>query len=110
MKQIEVVFCGNSLYLYTLAAVLQNERVFRVCMTEQQPLEAIPELKMLCPDVAIFEAADEALGIISRLHKETSCMMIIAVYPKTDLLEIFFDEQYFTSSVDDLVQVLMRVL
>lgn len=107
MKQMEVVFCGNSLYLCGLAASLQQQnKQFRICMMEYEPAKAIPELKMLCPDVLVVEAANKHSAMLCSLLREGSQLMIIVIYPETDAMEVFCGEQNFSAKVDKLVQVI----
>lgn len=94
------------MYLGALAAVLQYQEEFRVCMTEYQPMKAIPEFKMLCPDVLIFEAVNNTSEIGNFLRKEHGRLIIIAVTPETDSIEVLYGKDWFTSSIDNLVQVI----
>ena len=110
MKQMEVVFCGNSIYLCGLAAGLQPIEQLRIRLVDNGLDKAMPELKMLCPDVVIFEAVNNTSEMIEVLCKEASCLMIITVYPETDSIEVFSGKRYFTSSVDNLVQVITEAM
>lgn len=103
---MEVVFCGNSVYLCGLAGGLQQFAHIRVCLVSSLPEQLIPELKMLCPDIVIMEATGNNAGLIDCLHRANLCPVIIIVYPKTDSLAVFAGGRYFTAPLDGLVQVI----
>ncbi|MBP2636549.1 MAG: hypothetical protein H6Q72_2456 [Firmicutes bacterium] len=108
LKQVEVVFCGNSLYLCGLAASLQQKEQFRICWMEYEPMNALPELKMLCPDVLVMEAANYNAKMASSLRKKSD-PVIIVVYPETDSLEVFWENRRYTTAIDSLISVITDV-
>ncbi len=110
LKQVEVVFCGNSLYLSMLAASLQQNEQFRICMTDCEPVEAMPELKMLCPDVLVVEAINTTLIEIEPALKEVFHRMLIIVHRQTDSIEVLYGDRHFTASVNMLTQVICEAV
>lgn len=93
-----------------LAASLQRNGQFRICMIDYEPADAMPELKMLWPDVVVLEAVNNTLEIIDILHGGDFLPVIIVVYPETDLIEVVLGERCFKSSVDNLVQVIKKYI
>ena len=79
-------------------------------MMEQQPVQAIPELKMLCPEVLIFEDGNYTVGMIDPLLIEKFQLVIIVVHPKTDSVEVLCKEERWTASVDNLGQVIRKAV
>lgn len=105
MRRLEAVFCGSSVYLCGLAASLQQVEQLRIRMVDVLLDKAMPELKMLHPDVVIAEVVNNNSELVDSLLRDYPSMLIIVVHPKTDLLEIYFGKRCLKSSVDDLVQV-----
>lgn len=104
MKQVEVVFCGNSVYFCGLASSLQQYKEMRIGMVDKSAAEILPELTMLCPDVVIIEAAYTQEILDGLLNVESR--MVIAVYLETDSIEVFWRKNRFHSSVDGLPAVI----
>lgn len=107
MKPVEVVFCGNSLYLSMLAASLQQNERLRISTIEHEAVKAIPELNMLCPDVLILEEANTTSTEIDPALKDVFCLMLIIVYRQTDSIEVQCKDRRFTAAVDSLAQVII---
>lgn len=104
LQQIEVIFCGKSLYLMMLASGLQQDEKFRVCKIDNAPDKAIPEIKMFYPDVVMLEAGNEVSNIVDALRKAHAQLVLVIVYPESDSVEIVYDEQRFIASIDQLAQ------
>lgn len=107
---MEVVFCGNSLYLCMLAAGLQQNVQLRISMTDYEPAAAMPELKMLCPDVLVVEAVNTTSAEIDLSLREKFHRMLIIVHRQTDSIEVFYEDRRFTASVNSLSQVICKVV
>jgi hypothetical protein len=109
LSSVEVVFCGRSLYLCGLATGLQQDGNFRVRIVDYAPEEAMPELKMLCPDVAIFEAGDHAAMLADSWRAAYPRLTIIAIQPESDSMQVFGNNDCFTAAVDDLARIIKEL-
>lgn len=110
MNQVEVAFCDNSLYFSGLAASLQIDNTqFRVHVLDQPLTRAMPELKMLCPNVVVLAVADDMPEVANTLRQLDSCRAIIVVNPERGELEVCSAEQSFVTSVESLANVILNV-
>ena len=55
MEALEVVFCGNSVYLCGLAAGLRQNKELRIRLVDHTLAKALPDLKILHPHVVIAQ-------------------------------------------------------
>ncbi|WP_346353892.1 hypothetical protein [Azotosporobacter soli] len=109
LKAMEVIFCGNSLYLSSLASSLQKAKELRVRLLEQTLQEAGEELKMLNPDVLIFEAV-ESYALPDLFAADAAQTLLIAVRPQSDTLDVLCGERRFSTSVDELLAIIKSLL
>lgn len=105
LETVEVVFCGNSVYLCGLAGGLQQNKKLRIRLVDNTLDKAMPELKMLHPHVVIAESP--APREVSALQNNHPGLLLIGIDAATDSLRIFADEQP-VFSVEELVQVILR--
>lgn len=105
MEAIEVVFCGSSVYLCSLAAGLQPNKELRISMLDNTLDKALPEFKMLHPHVIIAESPVPAA--VSALQNTYPGLLLIGIDMATDSLRLFAGEQS-VFSVDELAQVIFR--
>jgi hypothetical protein len=108
LKSIEVVFCGNSVYLCGLAAGLQKVEQLRTRLIEVSMDKAINELKMLRPEVVVLEVANYSPNWESALRRDNPCLLTVMIYPETDSLEIISGGQQLVSSVEELARVIVE--
>lgn len=104
MKQIEVVFCGNSVYLSGLAASLRQSTRLRVSQVDGSPGEALNDLKLLCPDVVVAEIAEREA--VKALLQDNPRLKVIVVVAATDSLAVLGGRPSSTSAVTELAQVI----
>ncbi len=109
LKAIEIIFCGNSLYLYSLASSLQTAKELRVRLIEQTLQEAGAELKMLNPDVVIFEAT-EGQASFDVFAASAAPPLLVAVRATSDALDVRCGERRFTATVDELPLLITSLL
>lgn len=102
-----MVFCGNSVYLCGLAAGLRQYGDFRINLVAALPKQALPELKMLCPDVVILEVSSNTTELSNYLCEKDFHPVLVIVYPQTDSLAIFAGGRRLAAPVDDLAQVIV---
>lgn len=105
MEALEVVFCGNSVYLCGLAAGLRQNKELRIRLVDHTLAKALPDLKILHPHVVIAQIPDSA-GV-STLQSHHPDLLFIGIDAAADSLKVFTGEQP-TFSVDDLAQVIFR--
>jgi hypothetical protein len=108
LKPIEVVFCGNSVYLCELAAGLQKVEQLRTRLIEVSMDKAINELKMLRPEVVVLEVANYNPNWESALRRDNPCLLTVMIHPETDSLEIISGRQQLVSSVEELARVIVE--
>lgn len=109
MKPLEVVFCGNSIYLCGLAANLRENPELRVSIVDEGLNEGMPEIKVLAPDVVIFEAAPRVSAEGKNLCDKYADMLIITVDSLTDSLDVFAAGWHFSAPLNDLAQVIREL-
>lgn len=105
LEVVEVVFCGDSVYLCGLAAGIQKNKELRICLVENILEKAMPELKILHPHVVIAESPTPVA--ISALQNEHPCLSLIGIDSATNSLRVFTGEQP-VFSVEELAQVILR--
>ena len=108
MNSIEVLFSGNSVYLCGMAAGLEGVKPLRIRRVENVLDKAFPEVKMLHPDVVIFEAVHNYSKLVGSLMREYPKLLIIVIRPETDSLEIFSRGKCTRSPVDDLTRIIKQ--
>lgn len=106
MKPLEVIFCGNSVYLCGLAAGLRKIENLRVSLVDRAIDNAMSDLKMLSPDVVIFEGGEHDQKLKGEIYFSLAA---IAVFPKTDSLVVYGGDGSFAASVDELVQIIRKI-
>ena len=91
MPQPEVVFCGRSLYLSSLASGLQAGGRWRVIRLESAFAQLAEELKMLRPDAVVFELApvDRGRVIGDILLAHAGIRLAIGLDPAGGSLTVF---------------------
>lgn len=105
LETVEVVFCGNSIYLCGLAAGVQQNKELRIRLTDNTLEKAMPELKMLHPHVVIAESPTSVE--VSALQNKHPGLLLIGIDAATDSLRVFTGEQP-VFSVEELAQVILR--
>lgn len=106
MKPLEVVFCGNSVYLCGLAAGLQQNEQLRIRMVDMLLDKAMPELKMLCPDVVISECPDSEL--VNALVRDNPHLFSIGIDAASDSLTVLAGGRPLLLSVEELARVILQ--
>lgn len=103
LETVEVVFCGNSVYLCGLAAGLRQNAKLRIRLVDNTLEKALPELKILHPHVVIAEnpAPPEACTLQTN-HPD---LLLIGIDAATDSFRIFAGEQP-AFALEELVQVI----
>lgn len=90
MSQVEVVFCGQSLYVSGLASGLQSHKQMRVVQLESDVREIREEMKMLHPDIIIFEFGsinqNAVVEDFLQIHPQ---VLIMGLNSNTDSLTVF---------------------
>lgn len=108
MLQPEVVFCGKSLYISGLASGIQKEKQLRVIRLESAFNQITEDLKMLCPDIVIFELdsenPEEAVRDFLKAYPHTG---LIGLTPDDDSLTVFSGELHYKTHIDELGAVIM---
>ncbi len=102
---VEVVFCGNSIYLCGLAAGLQPTAELRIRLVDNTLDKAIPELKMLRPHVIIAESLDPAW--VNVLRNTNPGLLLIGIEAATDSLRVFTGEQP-VFPVEELARIILQ--
>ncbi len=105
LKTVEVVFCGNSVYLCGLAAGLRQNENLRIRLVDNTLKKALPELKILQPHVVIAESP--ASPEIRILQTSQPGLLLIGIDAATDSFRILVGEQP-AFSVEELVQVIFQ--
>ena len=108
MKPVEVVFCGNSVYLCGLAAGLETVKQLRTRLVDMELYQAMIDLKMYHPDVVVAEAISYKPGVVSTLLHYNPRLLLIKIHPTTDSLEVIAGEQHKARVVEELVQVILE--
>lgn len=108
MKSFEVAFCGSSVYLCGLAAGLQQVKQLRIRIVDVPIDKATTELKMLHPHVVITDDCNYTPELVSTLRQDNPQLLLVKIYPETDLLEIVVEEQRIISSVEELGTVIIE--
>ncbi|BBB90373.1 hypothetical protein [Methylomusa anaerophila] len=105
LETVEVVFCGNSVYLCGLAAGLRLNKKLRIRLVDNTLDKAMPELKILHPHVVIAESpAPREVNTLQNTHPG---LLLIGIDAATDSLRIFAVEQP-VFSVEKLGQVIFQ--
>ncbi len=104
MKQREVVFCGNSVYLSGLAASLRQNSRLRIVAIDACPDKAANELKMLRPEVVVGEFAGPET--VEALRLEHPGLSVIAVEAATDTLVVFDGRTPERAPVSELARLI----
>jgi hypothetical protein len=105
LKQIEVVFCGNSVYFSGLAASLRQDSRLRIVEIDACLKEATNELKMLRPEVVVAEIVGH--GAVEALCREYPGLSVIAVEAATDSMVIFTGRTTERAPVSELARLII---
>lgn len=105
MRQIEVVFCGNSVYLSGLAASLRTNSRLRLVEIDARLDKAANELNMLRPEVVVGEFA--GLGAVEAMRAKNPGLVVIAVEAATDTLICFAGRTPEVAPVAELARLIM---
>lgn len=90
MARAEVILCGNSLYLDSLATGLQTSGRIRVFQSESSNLSIVEELKMLHPDGVIFETKQHQFEIlVADFIKALPLIRFIGIHPDGETITVF---------------------
>lgn len=105
METVEVVFCGNSVYLCGLAAGLRQNEKLRIRLVDNPLEKAMPELKILHPHVVITESpAPSEVHILQSSHPG---LLLIGIDAATDSFSVFVGEQPLFL-LEELTQVILQ--
>lgn len=110
MRLLEVLFCGDSLYLCSLAAKLRQNKALRISMLDENLTKGIHEIAILHPDVVIFEATSNVSAEAELLCDRRGTLLVIVVHSRTDSLEVFIAGRHFSVPLDDLERVIQGSL
>lgn len=105
LHYLEIVFCGTSLYLCTLASAVHREVGLRVRVVDCDWQDALAELKLLSPEVLVVEKSVPTEQL-ERFLVWSACRLVVRVDMQTDSLEVLRGNRRLTAAVDDLAQVL----
>lgn len=61
---------------------------------------------MICPDVVIYEAREDADDMVKRLLHDDPGLLVIGIHLETDLLENVWTGRKWTSALEDLPRVI----
>ncbi len=90
MTRAEVVFCGNSLYLDSLATGLQTGGRIRVFRLESSIRPLVEALKMLHPDGVIFELEQYQFELlVSDFITAFPLIRFIGIHPDGETMTVF---------------------
>lgn len=105
MKQIEVVFCGNSVYLSGLAASLRPDPRLRVTQLDVPLAKALGDLRLIAPDAVVAEQPGEAaVKVLRQANPRFTFLLVDAV---TDTLTVFGGGTLFEAPVADLARLVV---
>lgn len=110
MRLLEVLFCGDSIYLCSLAAKLRQNQELRVSTLDENLTTVIHEITIFHPDVVIFETVSNVAAEVKRLCDRRAALLVIVVHPRTDSLEVFIAGRHFSVPLNDLEQVIREAL
>ena len=104
MRRVEVAFCGDSVYLGSLAAGLRREARLRVVQVDKPASKSVKDLKILCPDVVVAESVDaETLRV---LRRENIRARIICVEAASDSFTVLDEREPRALSVTELARAI----
>jgi DNA-binding NarL/FixJ family response regulator len=106
MRRVEVVFCGNSVYLAGLAAYLQAEPELCITQVESPLEEALEELKMLRPDVVIFDCGALKPSRVVDLSRNYPGSRFIGLDLINGYLKIFSGKGARIANLNDLGRII----
>lgn len=105
MNQLEVVFCGDSLYLSGLAACLRRDPRLRVTQLDVPPAAALGDLRLLAPDAVVAEdAGEDAVAALLRVNPR---LVFILVDAATDTLAVLAGHQPTAAPVAALASIIL---
>lgn len=102
MPQAEIIFCGKSLYISGLAAGIQSDRNYHVIRLESPICSINEEIKMLHPDLVVFEQNESSDEDVQRFMESYSDICLVGVKPEDDTLTVFYKEGNHVAPVDRL--------
>lgn len=105
-KPLEVVFCGDSIYLSGLAACLQSEANFRIITIERSLEQTGNDLKILHPEVVVFESDQETWRFATGLIGDYPKLRLIGVNPVTETLEVHSVNGIIRYPINDLPRII----
>ena len=104
LRRVEVAFCGDSVYLGSLAAGLRLDLRLRVVHVDKSASKSVKDLKVICPDVVVAENVDaETLRV---LRREAIWARIITVDAASDSFTVLDERESMTLSVTELPRAL----
>lgn len=105
MKQLEVVFCGNSVYLSGLAASLRPDPRLRVTQLDAPPAKALGDLRLLAPHAIIAE--ESGPDAVAALTQADPRLAVIHIDAASDTLAVLTGRRPGAAPVADLTRVLL---
>jgi hypothetical protein len=105
-QQLDVVVCGNSLFLSGMAASLRRQGIFRVSCFDEPLALSVSDIKMLSPQAVLFEYSDAVQPIITLLLKERPSLRLVGLRPEEDSLVVFSGSEHQVTSAEELARLL----
>jgi len=103
-----VLFCGNSLYLDSLAAGLRMSGKIRVFRSESSILPVVEELKMLHPDGVIFEMEQQSQFLVDDFITLLPLIRFIGIHPDGENMTVFSRHDKHLVPVAKLEKVILE--
>lgn len=111
MTRAEVLFCGNSLYLDSLATGLRTNGQIRVFRSESFNLPIVEELKMLHPDGVIFEMEQHQFELlVADFILTLPLIRFIGIHPDGETMTVFSATGNRLASVAELERVILETM
>ena len=107
-QQLEIGVCGNSLFLNGMVASLQTRGQFRISRLEKSLAAAMMDIKILFPDVVLFEYSDTEKPAIAALLREQPGVRLIGLEAERNCLIVFSGSEHSVTNVEELTQVIVN--
>jgi len=105
-QRVEVGICGSSLFLAGIEASLKTRQGLRIRRVGECLTESELEIKMLSPNVVLFEMSDDAQPLIAVFFWEYPGIKWIGVESKNCSIIVFSTIGHSIISVEELVRMI----
>jgi hypothetical protein len=89
LRLIEVGVCGGGLLMAGIVAGLQAQKGFRVSQLGSSLIEAAPAIRMLAPQMMIFDMKEGGLAEVGALLRENQKLTLIGLEGETGTIAVF---------------------